>query len=214
MSGVWRREFTNLMIRADLSFNLIHLTRGHFSEAECSFRSIMSDRALRGSSRGIRGGHSVVCFSEAPVDILARMFGSIDDSFRYAPFGVMVRKDWLFAHGGRPAIYQPESEFDLLPPEIQYRHVRLDAPGGEKDFSFEREWRWSGSTLTLDPSNCTLLVPSREWVQRLRSEHDQRDMRLASVSGMNPFTRMTEYKWHLLAFSDLGAEFPDAPRPP
>jgi hypothetical protein len=53
----------------------------------------------------------------------------------------MVRKDWLNARGGRPVTYQPEDEFGLLPPELHYRHVRLDQPGGDKDYSLVREWR-------------------------------------------------------------------------
>jgi hypothetical protein len=129
------------MIRTDLSSSLVHLTPGRFDDAAEVLGRIVKDRALRGSNRGIRGAHTVVCFSEAPVDILARMLSSGTDEFRYAPFGVMVRKDWLNARGGRPVTYQPEDEFGLLPPELQYRHVRLDQPGGDKDYSLVREWR-------------------------------------------------------------------------
>jgi len=90
-------------MRIDLSEQLVHLTRGTLAEAEQSFRSIMNEKMLRGSSNGVRGSHKVVCFSEAPIDVLAKLFSQTSHNFRYRPFGVMVRKDWLFNLGGRPA---------------------------------------------------------------------------------------------------------------
>lgn len=195
-------------MRVDLSKQLIHLTRGTMADAEVIFRSIMTERRLRGSSNGIRGGHAVVCFSEAPVDVLAKMFRSTGRDFRYRPFGVMVPKTWLHAQGGRPVIYQPESEFAGLPPNVQYRHVRFDAPGSETDFTFEREWRIATESLALDATSCTLVVPDREWDYRLRDEHDERDMNKARALRINPFVRISRYDWHVLALGDLGAEFP------
>lgn len=193
-------------MRVDLSEQLVHLTRGTLSEAEHAFRNILGQRRLLGSSKGVRGGHKVVCFSEAPIDVLAKVFSSTGHDFRYRPFGVMVPKAWLFEQGGRPVIYQPESEFEALPPNLQYRHVRFDAPGSDKDFTFEREWRIQAEEVALDPQVCTLVVPSREWDYRLREEHDSRDVRTASALGMNPFTRISKYEWHVLALGDLGAE--------
>lgn len=195
-------------MRVDLSQQLVHLTRGTLPEAEAAFRSILEQRRLVGSSKGIRGGHRVVCFSEAPIDVLAKVFRSTGHDFRYRPFGVMVPKTWLFAQGGRPVIYQPESEFDALPEQLQYRHVRLDEPGTDKDFTFEREWRIQADSVALNPRVCTLVVPDREWDYRLREEHEARDMGKASALGMNPFARISTYDWHVLALGDLGAEFP------
>jgi hypothetical protein len=120
----------------------------------------------------------------------------------------MVPKEWLFAKGGRPVIYQPETDFDALPHGLQYRHVRFDSPGSDKDFTFEREWRISTDAVDLDPKVCTLVVPSREWDYRLRDEHAARDMAKAGRMGKNPFTRLTNFDWHILALGDLGASFP------
>lgn len=201
-------------MRVDLSEQLVHLTRGTLQEAETAFRSIVGERQLRGSSNGVRGGHKVVCFSEAPIDVLAKLFSSTAHDFRYRPFGVMVPKAWLFDHGGRPVIYQPEQDFELLPNELQHRHVRFDRPGGEKDFTFEREWRVATNALQLDPRVCTLIVPDRQWDYKLRGEHDEKDMRKAAALRMNPFTRISAFEWHILALGDIGARFPlndDAP---
>jgi hypothetical protein len=120
----------------------------------------------------------------------------------------MVPKAWLFERGGRPVIYQPEAEFDALPAELQYRHVRFDAPGGGKDVTFEREWRIRAEDVPLDPKLCTLIVPNREWDYRLRAEHDGRDMNRARALGRSPFERISEYEWHVLALADLCATFP------
>jgi hypothetical protein len=201
-------------VRVDLSEQLVHLTHGTLQESVAAFRSIVAEEQLRGSSNGVRGGHKVVCFSEAPIDVLAKLFSSTAHNFRYRPFGVMVSKAWLFARGGRPVIYQPEAESKLLPAELQHRHVRLDEPGSDRDFTFEREWRIATDALKLEPHACTLIVPDREWDYKLRQEHDEKDMRKARLLGMNPFTRISAFEWHILALCDLGARFPlndDAP---
>ena len=140
--------------------------------------------------------------------MLAKMFTNSGHPFRYRPFGIMVPKRWLFDLGGRPAIYEPETEFTLLPEALQYRHVRLDEPGSDKDFTFEREWRIAAEMLSLDPQICTLIVPDRDRDYRLRDEHAERDGRGAAAAGFGPFTRMSEYEWHVLALGDLGAKFP------
>lgn len=195
-------------MRVDLSSQLIHLTKGTYAEAEAAFRSIMRERRLRGSDIDVRGGDLVVCFSEAPIEILAKLFQPGQSSFRYAAFGVMVPKQWLFAQGGRPVIYQPETEYALLCKELQYRHVRFDEPGGPKDHTFEREWRIRTESLALDPKVCTLVVPDRDWDYRLRAEHAEGDMRLARGAPRayrTPFARATDFRWHVLALGDLGA---------
>lgn len=195
-------------MRVDLSERLVHLTRGDsLGEAEKAFRSIVSEKQLRGHSNGIRGGHKVVCFSEAPIEVLARMFSSSNATFRYRPFGIMISKRWLFELGGRPVIYQPEEEFSILPVELQYRHVRFDDPGGKKDHTFEREWRIKTESLKLEPEHCTLVVPDRDWDYRLREEHDERDSRKGMPLGFGRFSRVSRFAWHVLALGDLGARF-------
>jgi hypothetical protein len=198
------------MIRPDLSEQLIHLTKGEtLADAEGAFRSILAKRALIGGNGHVRGGYFVVCFSEAPVEVLARIFSNPEiHGFRYRPFGVMLPKLWLFERGGRPVIYQPDADFDILPEQIKYRHVRLDEPGSPKDFTFEREWRIQTERLDLDPTTCTLIVPTRNWDYKLRDEHAEDDMRIASTLGMNPLVRISDYPWHVLALEDLGTRIP------
>jgi hypothetical protein len=50
-------------------------------------------------------------------------------------FGLMFEKNWIFDRGGRPVIYQPESELDLLPENLRWRDVRFE-PTGDKVIDF------------------------------------------------------------------------------
>ena len=194
-------------MRSDLSQKLVHFTKGNSQQdAENAFRNIIKERALIGANRDVRGNYKVVCFSEAPIDVLTRVFENPSiHGFRYRPFGVIVEKEWLFKQGGRPVIYQPEQEFESLPETHRFRHVRYE-PSNAIDHTFEREWRIKTERLTLEPKSCTLVVPSRGWDYKFREEHAEQDMRRASFSGMNPFTRITNFDWHFLALDDLGVK--------
>lgn len=103
----------------------------------------------------------------------------------YSPFGVLVSKKWLFELGGRPAIYQTEEEYHLLPSSHKWRHVRYDIRDGrdEIDFAWEREWRIRSDALEIGPSVASLVVPSSEWAEQLIRDHeDEVDYRVRQYS--------------------------------
>jgi hypothetical protein len=81
----------------------------------------------------------------------------------------MFEKSWLFAYGGRPVIYQSDSEFDDLPEGIRWRHVRYEP--GCVDFTWEREWRIQSDELHFVPSEAFLVVPDRERADSLVAQH-------------------------------------------
>lgn len=128
-----------------------------------------------------------------------------DRNARYAPLGVMVDKRWLFSHGGRPVIYQPESEYETLPESLRYRHVRYD-PERSIDFTWEREWRLHVDQLILDPAATTLVVPSRAVVDHLREEHLQRQREKAFEYGEDTAFVLDSIPWHFLVLEDLGVQ--------
>jgi hypothetical protein len=105
------------VIRSDLSSKLIHLTRTVDGlSAEERFRRILAEGRLLGSRCDVRGGFTVVAFTEAPISSLASVLAiAREQKMRYAPLGVMVDKRWLYERGGRPVIYQSNVEFDELP---------------------------------------------------------------------------------------------------
>ncbi len=113
-----------------------------------NLRSIIRERRLIAGNYMIRGGYRCVSFTEAPIEAFIDGFVRQFPFTRYSRFGVMFDKSWVFELGGRPVIYQPEIEFNILPEELRWRHVRYE-PGAEqaKDFTWEREWRMNCDEL-------------------------------------------------------------------
>jgi hypothetical protein len=208
----------NTMIRGDLSDRLIHLTRGETladtlvkkvlrdTEAQQRFWSIVRSCKLIASTGNIVGGHKCVCFSEAPIAVLAQMLAPGDA--QYAPLGVMVDKAWLFNQGGRPVIYQPRAEYDVLPDSHKYRHVNYDPinAAGPDDVTWEREWRVQCDSIPLDPAQVTLIVPFRSMVESYKQGHLQEQQDEAYALGDAAFQALQSPPWHFLVLEDLGLE--------
>jgi hypothetical protein len=190
------------MIRGDLSDQLIHLTRGHTEGlAMASFNSIVKEKRLVAGNRNIRGGYKCVCFSEAPVLVLSQMV----NQSRYAPLGVMINKTSLFKAGGRPVIYQPESEYEALPETLRYRHVRYEPESGT-DYTWEREWRLRSDDFDLDPTVVTLVVPRRSFADQFQKEHWNNQRTKAIMMGEDGGWFVEPFPWHFLALEDLGVK--------
>lgn len=157
--------------RLDISNYLIHFTKG--PKALDAFKNIVDGSCLHGGTGFIRGGYQCVCFTEAPLhavrDILLRRSTS---QVKYRPFGVAVKKTWLFEREGRPVIYQPEEEFDSLPENIRWRHMTYDPRGPNPvDFSWEREWRVKTGSLPIHPDDVVLVVDSVDSLRQVCLEH-------------------------------------------
>jgi hypothetical protein len=163
------------MSRSDISDKLVHFTspRDNWDEAYSRLRSILAERTIRSGNDKIRSGDHCVCFTEAPLVSLGTGLVNPTNFSRYAPFGVMFEKKWIFEKGGRPVIYQPESEFLELSDSHKWRHMRYELNGATPiDFAWEREWRLKCERLAFQPSDVAILVPSREWAGELIREHE------------------------------------------
>jgi hypothetical protein len=207
------------MIRDDITDKLVHLTRGKPEEAACSFVAIFNDGAdgvLRDGKGLKEDGYSRICFSEAPLSKLGHILAAKDGGgIRYRPFGVTVDKRWLFERGGRPVIYQPATDRDLLPDSMKFRHVTYDPrDSSEADYSWEREWRIPCPELKLDADAMTLVVPTRAWETWAREKRLAQIMRAAKVTRGHSPRSMTEFRWYFMVLEDLGIVFPDVPAPP
>ena len=191
------------MIRGDLSNRLVHLTRGATpKEASDSFLSIFRDGVLRGSNKDIRGGFNCVCFSEAPLNVLTHALAAPpENGMRYAPFGVIVSKTWLYQQGGRPVIYQAHDEYNLLPEELKFKHVRYEPPN--IDYTWEREWRIQTDALKLVPAETTFVVPTRDWERKFHEEHIDE---VATLSFLIELPMDDPMPWHFIVLEDLGVE--------
>jgi len=202
------------MIRDDVSNKLIHLTRGDTDQAAAErFISIVESRKLLGGTGCIKGGYQCVCFSEAPLSKLAFILANpMAHGMRYKPFGVMLDKSWLFERGGRPVIYQPDTDFGLLDDSQKYRHVRYEH--GTVDFSWEREWRVATAELEIDPSVATLVIPNRAWEKWALNQHTSMLSRRAMVlNGIIGPKSITEFPWHFVVLEDLGVPIPSVSPP-
>lgn len=148
-------------IRTDLSDWLIHFTKGDDKEATKRIKNILTENRLKGARNP-----PVICFSEAPIQEFSKLFSLFKryPDPRFAPYGIAVKKSWLFSKGGRPVIYQPESEKKLLPRELQYRHVAFDPIS--KDFTWQREWRIQTESLQLERENILFIFPDNEGVNQ------------------------------------------------
>src|SRR5262245_22620645 len=100
---------------------------------------VLNDRHIRGNVAKIRSGDRCVCLSEAPLAVLPGGLVHPDAHVGYSGFGVMFDKQFVYANGGRPVIYQSEAEYALLSPDQRWRHMRYEPP--LVDFTWEREWR-------------------------------------------------------------------------
>ncbi len=194
------------VFRDDLSDRLVHLTKGENNRPFETLVSILNDRALRGGTGFIKGKHTCVCFSEAPLSKLPQILSTPHDDVKYKPYGVMFEKSWIFARGGRPVIYQPDSDYALLPDSKKHLHVRFEL-GREYavDHTWEREWRVSVDRLEFGPDDATVIVPTRIISDALKEAYTDNPTDTATdVVGLR-----STYPWHVVALEDLGVPISD-----
>ena len=189
------------MIRPDISNTLIHLTRDkeNLSASEV-FDKIVKEKYIEGSTENIRGKSKCICFSETPISAIGQVLKQNTKDFHYGSFGFMFSKKNLFSNGARPVIYQPDSDYDLLPDSLQYRHVRFEI---EKiDWTWEREWRLKIDKLILNPTEVTLIVPTRKIVEKYKAANSSENMGYRIALPDVPYHKKLE--WHFIALEDLG----------
>ncbi|MGX7894411.1 hypothetical protein [Tsuneonella sp. HG222] len=187
------------IIRDDLSDRLVHLTKG--PDALLNFINILNTRTLLGGTGFIKGSHRCVCFSEAPVSKLPQILAMPHETVKYRPYGVMFKKQWVFAKGGRPVIYQPDPDYSKLPPEKQHLHVRFWLSDHYNiDHTWEREWRIKTDELKFTPQDVTALVPTRDISDRIKAVFAEK----AAEEG-----KTEPYPWHHIVLEDLGIQMKD-----
>ena len=164
----WKRRLAE---RSDLSTQIVHLTRdsGELKLVDALY-SIISQGKLNGSStKGgfICGTTPAVCFQDAPLTAICQNVffeqkykeGNKGAKVRYRAVGVAFPKDYAYAKGARPVIYEKTSEAKkFLPPEEQWRIVNFDLSDEKSfiDWTHEREWRVPGD-FEFDLKEATLL---------------------------------------------------------
>ncbi|MCU0958755.1 MAG: hypothetical protein MUF48_01505 [Pirellulaceae bacterium] len=137
-----------------------------------TLRRILLERRLRATSRAIRGGTPVVCFTAAELTELGqlRTFRAHRRRWDFEPYGISIAQSWLVAHGARPVVYGDESCWRQLPDEQRpFFQRRLSGQRSEIDWSREREWRHPGDVdlAELGADDAFVFVPGREEARQL-----------------------------------------------
>jgi len=131
---------------------------------------MIAERRLNGNTNFIKGQHRCVCFTEAPLWSVENGLANPSAYQRYKPFGVMFDKTHIYTLGGRPVIYQADEEYALLPDSHKWRHVKYEPP--VIDWTWEREWRLHRDYLDFTPTETVLVIPTRDYANRLYGEHE------------------------------------------
>lgn len=161
--------------RPDISDKLVHFTSGaNHEEAFGNLCSIIENGHIRGHNNYIKGLFTCVCFTEAPLGALSRGLVNLREFSRYRPFGILYDKAYVFSQGGRPVIYQADSEFENLSDSSKWRHMRYEPDADPPiDFTWEREWRVHLQNMPALPHLAGIVIPSMNWAQRLIDSHNE-----------------------------------------
>jgi hypothetical protein len=151
-------------LRPDISDWVVHFTQGQPEEAKESLRGILNE--------GLKNGGSGICFTESPICHFSQLF-SIFKKYpnpRFAPYGVAVKKEWLFGRGGRPVIYLPAGEKQYLKAKIE--HLFEEFEPNKRDFTWQREWRCKDAVLPLSKADTVVIVPNVDEAYDLAFDYD------------------------------------------
>jgi hypothetical protein len=156
------------LVRRDIGNLLFHFTKDRGAKTALeNLKSILDMGKILGSPDNIKSGEECICFTEAPISEFAAYFslnklapeGAVT---KYAPYGIAVRKEWLYQHGGRPVIYDDNETYSKLHESIKYKHVPYVPNHLTDDTTWEREWRISTNELELDRKSSLVVVPSAD----------------------------------------------------
>ena len=218
------------LVRRDFSDLLFHFTRtpetryvswgtkGFETTTSSSglavLQKILYEGILTGTSKWTYN-NNCVCFSESPITEFNSLFSlnqiaaSTKDRPRYEPYGIAVNKKWLFSQGGRPVIYDHPSMLNKYPDLLKYRFAPYNPLNGI-DYTWEREWRVKTDSLTLDPNNTLVVVPTATEAFNLayeladmEADVDVGDEGEAYVSGAYHVAKWLTVSLDIFGFSNL-----------
>lgn len=146
--------------REDLSDYLFHFTSGN--KANETLDKIIESNSIKDmKNRGF------ICLTESPITLLAEMFELFNkyENPMYAPYGIAIKKDFLFNLGARPVIYGPIEDKGELGKSLQWRFEEYIP--NLKDYSWLREWRINKKEIKLDANNCFIITKTKHEIDRI-----------------------------------------------
>jgi hypothetical protein len=186
----WRRRIAE---RTDLSTQIVHLTRektiGEKTTPVAVLFDIVDQQRVRASSvtEGfIVGAIPAACFQDAPLGAICQNVfyeqkykeQNEKAKVRYRAMGVAFPKEYAYAKGARPVIYdRTQDAKDYLPKEQWWRIVNFDLTNENSiiDWTHEREWRVPGD-FAFERDQATLLFvneSSYKAFSKLCKEHQK-----------------------------------------
>jgi hypothetical protein len=144
-------------IREDISDYLFHFTKGE--DAFLTLEQIIADEAIKDVKN-----NGYICFTETPIYMLERYFKFIAKQYKVAkilaPYGIGIRRDWLFNKGARPVIYGLPEEKSVLPESMQWRFVSVNPPC--VDWLWLREWRINIQEIRFRPEDIVIITNTED----------------------------------------------------
>lgn len=148
---------------------LTHYTKGAGTRGPVEILAqIVSDGEIKASKHLIKGSHLVVCFTEASppeIDELIKGYaaGTGGPKWTRSRHGIAIRRTPLIERAGAlPVVHGSEDLYDSLPADDKHRFVRFEHGSSFADWTFEREFRVSGSVGLKDygPGDVVVVVES------------------------------------------------------
>jgi hypothetical protein len=164
----------------------------------------------RKGKRTVYGPRGVVCFTEMPLYSMLNYVAERNDKYAVSSYGIAFLKRELFNVGARPVIYGTSAKFSFanpgdpyylkdcrslatqcgLSPYEQYRYVPMYESFGQfKEWSHEREWRW-----TADPTSLSQMPGVAIWLEQTIPVVSQPIIIVPSTDEANRFlNKLKEY---------------------
>jgi len=155
--------------REDISSYLFHFTKGS-KALDTLYEIICTESLLDLEATG------VICFTEAPITLLTDMF-KIFEKFKdplFSPYGIAIKKEIIFALGGRPVIYSLEEEKIKFDESVHWRFEKYIP--NVRDYSWLREWRVQTNKIKLTHENCFIITKSKSELSVAYDETDIGDI--------------------------------------
>lgn len=126
---------------------------------------------LTASSRAIRNGALVTCFTARPLSRLGELhrFRPARRRWDFLPLGIWIDGQLLREMGAKPVIYGDESAWRKLPSDERPWYQPLGS-NSSTDWQLEEEWRVAGDVdlTSIAPDGAFLFVPTPSEAQRLQ----------------------------------------------
>lgn len=144
-------------IREDISDYLFHFTKGE--DAFLTLEQIIEEGAIKDVNN-----NGYICFTETPIYMLENYFKFVARQYKVpkilAPYGIGLKRDWLFNQGARPAIYGLSNEKLDLPENLRWRFVSVNPP--HQDWLWLREWRINKAQVTFKPEDIIIVTNTED----------------------------------------------------